>query len=230
MKPVSSKRATIPLQALQEASSPPVYRRGVQYWRRKKVLKYEEHNDGAEVEALVIGSEPQPYKITVSVEENGKFKAVCSCPYFEEICKHSVAVVLTHIARSFPGIRFDTGDSLKEPAQEHGPRAKEILEDPKIVLAALAEPEKITREFTMGVLVLEKPLAFIVGTLPDEIHGKVNILKVPEPMLNVLPEDSYIHKLVKYLLALPQATKGPAGGHRVPRGDEGVVLGQMALC
>lgn len=229
MKPVSSKRATISLQALQEASSPPVYRRGVQYWRRKKVLKYEEHNDGAEVEALVIGSEPQPYKITVSVEDGDKFKAVCSCPYFEEICKHSVAVVLTHIARSFPGIRFETGDSLREPAQEHGPRAKELLEDPKAALAALAA-NSIEREFTMGVLVLEKPLAFIVGTLPDEVHGKVNILKVPEPMLNILSEGSRIHTLVKYLLALPQATKGPAGGHRIPRGDEGVVLGQLALC
>ncbi len=229
MKPVSSKRATISLQALQEAASPPVYRRGVQYWRRKKVLKYEEEKDGAQVEALVIGSEPQPYKITVTVEPDDKFKAVCSCPYFEEICKHSVSVLLTHIARSFPGIRFDTGDALKEPAPEHGPRAKEILEDPKVALAELAS-NNIERDFTMGVLVLEKPLAFIVGTLPDEVHGKVNILKVPEPMLNILPDGSRIHTLVKYLLQLPQATKGPAGGHRIPRGDEGVVLGQLALC
>jgi superfamily II DNA or RNA helicase len=230
MKPVSSKRATISLQALQEAASPPVYRRGVQYWRRKKVLKYEELNEGAEIAALVIGSEPQPYSVNVTVDDNDKFKAVCSCPYFEEICKHSVAVVLTHIAKSFPGIRFDTGDILKEPVMEHGPRAKEILEDPKAALAALASSETIEREFTMGVLVLEKPLAFIVGMLPDEVQGKVNILKVPEQMLNVLSEGSRIHTLVKYLLALPQATKGPAGGHRIPRGDEGVVLAQLALC
>ena len=139
-------------------------------------------------------------------------------------------MVLTHIARSFPGIRFDTGDILKEPVQEHGPRAKEILEDPKTALAALASPETIEREFIMGVLVLEKPLAFIVGTLPQEVQGKVNILKVPEPILSVLADGSRIHTLVKYLLSLPQATKGPAGGHRIPRGDEGVVLGQMALC
>lgn len=229
MKPASGKRTTISLQALMDAASPPVYRRGVQYWRRKKVLKYDEVNDGAEAEALVIGSEPQPYKVTVSVDGNDDFKAVCSCPYFEEICKHSVAVVLTHIARSFPGIRFDTGDSMKEPAPEHGPRAKEILEDPKSALAALIAGEG-EKEFTLGVLVLEKPLAFIVGTLPDEPQGKVNILKVPEPMLNILPEGNRMHTLVKYLLSLPQATKGPAGGHRIPRGDEGVVLGHLALC
>lgn len=230
MKPVSSKRATISLQALQEASSPPVYRRGVQYWRRKKVLKYEEQDDAASVAALVIGSEPQPYSVSVTIDEGDKFKAVCSCPYFEEICKHSVAVVLTHIARSFPGIRFDTGDILKEPVPEHAPRAKEMLEDPKVVLGMLNGAEEIQREATMGVLVLEKPLAFIVGMLPEEVQGKVNILKVPERMQSVLPEGSRIHALVKYLLALPQATKGPAGGHRIPRGDEGVVLGQLALC
>ena len=229
MKPASSKRTTISLQALTDAASPPVYRRGVQYWRRKKVLKYDEINDGAEAEALVIGSEPQPYKITVTVDGNDNFKAVCSCPYFEEICKHSVAVVLTHISRSFPGIRFDTGDSMKEPAPDHGPRAKEILEEPKAALAALAAGD-VQKEFTLGVLVLEKPLAFIVGTLPDEQQGKVNILKVPEPMLHILPEEDRMHTLVKYLLSLPQATKGPAGGHRIPRGDEGVVLGHMALC
>ena len=229
MKPASSKRTTIPLQALTDAASPPVYRRGVQYWRRKKVLKYDENEDGSEAEALVIGSEPQPYKVTLTADGKEGFKAVCSCPYFEEICKHSVSVVLTHIARSFPGIRFDTGDAMKEPPPEHGPRAKEILEEPKAALAALVAGD-VEKEFTLGVLVLEKPLAFIVGTLPDEPQGKVNILKVPEPMLNVLAEGSRMHTLVKYLLALPQATKGPAGGHRIPRGDEGVVLGHLALC
>ncbi|MBY0358929.1 MAG: DEAD/DEAH box helicase [Candidatus Obscuribacterales bacterium] len=226
---MSSKRATINLQSLIDASSPAVYRRGVQYWRRKKVLKYEEKDEGAYVEALVIGSEPQPYKVVVTVEDGDKFKAVCSCPYFEEICKHSVSVVLTHVARSFPGIRFDSGESLKEPPAEHGPRAKELLEDHKVVLAELAN-NSVDREFTLGILVLEKPLAFIVGTLPDEPQGKVNILKVPEPMLQIFPEESRIHKLVKYLLSLPQATKGPAGGHRIPRGDEGVVLGHLSLC
>lgn len=233
MKPVSSKRAIITLEALQEAASPPVYRRGVQYWRRKKVLKYEEREDGSEVEALVIGSEPQPYKVTVSVDAADKFKAVCSCPYFEEICKHSVSVLLTHIARSFPGIRFDTQDMMRDPPPEPGPRAKEILEDPKLALTQLQQTgqgQSPEAEFKLGVLILEKPLAFIVGTLPEEVHGKVNILKVPEPMLSVLPEGSRIHTLVKYLLALPQATKGPAGGHRIPRGDEGVVLAHLALC
>src|ERR1700719_4144134 len=111
MKQVSdSQRMSLSLQSVQEASSEPVYRRGVQYYRRKKVLKYEEIDGGSKLEALVIGSEPQPYKVVVTIDENDNFKAECSCPYFEEVCKHSVAALLTNIARANPGIRFDLNE------------------------------------------------------------------------------------------------------------------------
>ena len=39
-----------------------------------------------------------------------------------------------------------------------------------------------------------------------------------------------MHSLVKYLTSLPQTTKGSAGGHRIPRGEEGIVIGHMSLC
>jgi len=232
MKPTSSKRAALSLEAVQEASSPPVYRRGVQYYRRKKVLKYEEAADASQVEALVIGSEPQPYKVLVEIESPQKFKAECSCPYFEEVCKHSVAVLLTHIAKTFPGVRFDLGepDKGKESSQEAPPRARDVLDDPKTIQASLANNEVDVKDFELGILVLEKPLALIIGTLPEEHVGKVNILKVPAPVLDTLEPDTRIHKLVKYLTMLPQTTKGLAGGHRIPRGEEGIVLGHLGLC
>lgn len=235
MKPISSKRAALSLEAVQEASSPPVYRRGVQYYRRKKVLKYEESPDAAHVEALVIGSEPQPYKVVVEIEDPQKFKAECSCPYFEEVCKHSVAVLLTHIAKTYPGVRFDLGDQEKgrdgQPTGEGAPppRARDLLDDPKTLQANLATSTE-PRDFDLGCLVLEKPLALIIGTLPEEQQGKVNILKVPAPVLDTLDPDSRIYRLVKYLTGLPQTTKGLAGGHRIPRGEEGIVLGHLALC
>jgi SNF2 family DNA or RNA helicase len=231
MKPTSFKRTVLNLKAVQEASSPPVYKRGLQYYRRKKVLKYQENPDGSNVEALVIGSEPQPYKINVTIDGADTFKAECSCPYFEEVCKHSVAVLLTHLARSFPGIRFDLAESDRRDGQQQEQlvRARDILEDIKNIEsmeAAVAEP----KELSFGALILEKPLALIIGTLPEEKQGKVNILKVPPPILDTLPPDSRIYKLVKYLTALPQATKGMAGGHRIPRNDEGIVLGHIGLC
>jgi hypothetical protein len=229
MKPAAGKRFALSLTSVQEASSEPVYRRGVQYYRRKKVLKYDEDESGKNIEALVIGSEPQPYKVNVTVDDPENFKAVCSCPYFEEVCKHSVAVLLTQIARANPGVRFDLNDNEKgrdNGAQaERAPKAKDLLDDPK---APGISPEPA--EFTLGLLVLEKPLALIVGTVPDEPQGKVNILKVPPEVLNIFDPASRIYKLAKYLTSLPQITKGPAGGHRIPRGDEGVVLGHLSLC
>jgi SNF2 family DNA or RNA helicase len=227
MKPVSSKKASISLQAVQDASSEPVYRRGVQYYRRKKVLKYEETDSGKRIEALVIGSEPQPYKVTVTVDEDGQFKAECSCPYFEEVCKHSVAVLLTHIARVNPGIRFDLGDSDRNREQvsaEKSIKARDLLDDPRNTAQA-AEGS----DFTLGLLVLEKPLALIVGTVPEEPQGKVNILKVPPEILAAFEPDSRMYRLTKYLTSLPQTTKGMAGGHRIPRGDEGYVIGHLGL-
>lgn len=222
----SGKKLSLSLSALQEASSEPVYRRGVQYYRRKKVLKYSESDDGSQIEALVIGSEKDAYKIVVDIDSPNSFKAACSCPYFEDVCKHSVAVVLTHIAKHNPGIRFDMADEQKrESPQEKGPRAKELLDDPR---EEGVEPDE--RDFELGLLVLEKPLAMIVGVVPNEPQGKVNILKVPVEVVPTLPPDSRIQRLAKYLTGLPQTTKGPAGGHRIPRGDEGTVIGHLSLC
>jgi SNF2 family DNA or RNA helicase len=227
MKPVSNKRTSISLRSVQEASSEPVYRRGVQYYRRKKVLKYEENDSGAQINALVIGSEPQPYRVTVAINGDDQFKAECSCPYFEEVCKHSVAVLLTHIARLNPGIRFDLADSerSKEVPQERSPKARELLDDPR---SSAMVPDSL--DFVLGLLVLEKPLALIVGTVPNEPQGKANILKVPPEILQTLEPNSRIYRLVKYLTSLPQTTKGIAGGHRIPRGEEGFVIGHLSLC
>lgn len=227
MKPIPGKKTTLSLQAVQDASSEPVYRRGIQYYRRKKVLKYEEGEGGDSVEALVIGSEPQPYKVVAKIDGQDVFKAECSCPYFEEVCKHSVAVLLTYIAKRQPGIRFDLSEPERprDGHEERAPKAKELLDDPKN-----APPEEESQEFSLGVLVLEKPLALILGTIPDEPHGKVNILKIPPQVLEILPANSRIWRLTKYLTMLPQTTKGPAGGHRVPRGEEGAVIGHLSLC
>ena len=154
----SGKKLALTLSSVQEASSEPVYRRGVQYYRRKKVLKYSEDESAGTIEALVIGSEPQPYKIVVTIDSPDVFKADCSCPYFEEVCKHSVAVLLTHINRHNPGARFDLAEpeQRKEGPQEKVPKAKDLLDDPR---EEGVVPD--ARDFELGLLVLEKPLAMI---------------------------------------------------------------------
>jgi len=255
MKPASQRKLGISLIAVQEAASEPVYRRGVQYYRRKKVLKYEESPIGDYIEALVIGSEPQPYKVTVQVINSNEFKTECSCPYFEELCKHSIAVLLTHIARVAPGTRFDLAesDSSRDNGQERASKAKDLLDDPRTLvskamnvqseqadeiasqsasantdIAALLSPTH--PEVTLGMLILEKPLALIVGVIPDTPQGKVNILKVPPETMDTFESGSRMYRLIKYLASLPQTTKGTAGGHRIPRGEEGIVVGHLSIC
>ncbi len=237
---VSNNRKHLSLSAVQDASSEPVYKRGVQYYRRKKVLKYEESDDKGHIVALVIGSEPQPYRVEVNIADENTFTAVCSCPYFEPVCKHSVAVLLTHIAKVKPGIRFDVHEGDRRNGQqekEKAPKAKDYLEDPyakdsKEPAKDLAQDNGNLEEptFELGLLVLEKPLALIVGIIPEKVEGKVNILKVPPEVVGTLEEGSRLHKLASYLTDLPQTTKGQAGGHRIPRGDEGLVLGHLSLC
>ena len=245
----------ISLTAVQQAASEPVYRRGVQYYRRKKVLKYEENPANNYIEALVIGSEPQPYKVAVNVTNSEEFKAECSCPYFEDLCKHSIAVLLTHIAKAAPGTRFDLAesDSSRENGQDRASKAKDLLDDPKAIVnksgsnesdnsapntvpikevskEPLSELIPTHPEITLGMLVLEKPLALIVGVMPDTPQGKVNILKVPPETMQTFEPNSRMYRLIKYLTSLPQTTKGTAGGHRIPRGEEGIVVGHLSIC
>lgn len=224
MKPVSTKREVLNLACVQAASSDGVYRRGVQYFRRKKVLKYEENEK--HIEALVIGSEPQPYRIKVEIQDADHFIAECSCPYFEEVCKHSVSVLLTHIARHNPGIRFEMTDGERPRETEEAPRAKDLLE----AAPATKVIEVDANAIELGVLILERPLALIIGIIPPQPQGKVNILKIQPEFCNFLEPDSNSYKLAKYLTLLPQATKGQAGGHRIPRGDEGIVLAHARTC
>ena len=99
------------------------------------------------------------------------------------------------------------------------------MDDPKV-----PGEEPACADFQLGLLVLEKPLALIVGTVPGEPHGKANILKVPLEVLNLYESNSRIYRLAKYLTSLPQTTKGPLGGHRIPRGDEACVVGHLSLC
>ncbi len=213
------------LKFLQEKSSEPVYKRGLQYYRRRKVLRYEELKDKNGLEALVIGSEPQPYKVELVFKDLGDFDVNCSCPYFEAVCKHSVAAVLHYLSKINPNLRFELSELNSDSQSEKTPKAKDFL-DENILQTDLVDSEHLD----LGVLILEKPLAFIVGIIPAETVGKINILKLPQELSQTYSHNKLCQKLIDYLLALPQTTKGNAGGHRIPRFDEGFVLNFARHC
>ena len=72
------------------------FERGVRYFLRGAIFNQVIY--GMELRALCKGSAPEPYKLKVSLTEDGIDDLYCSCPYSGAgICKHLVALLLTYI-------------------------------------------------------------------------------------------------------------------------------------
>lgn len=47
------------------------------------------------------GSQPEPYFVTATLDENGVVEASCTCPYeYGGACKHVVALLITYVRRA----------------------------------------------------------------------------------------------------------------------------------
>src|ERR1700722_10901266 len=83
------------------------FERGRAYWRKGAVRDIEIKEDGYLITARVRGTEPRPYKVTVSIAPGRPLKpggftrpyigSECSCPVGVG-CKHAVAVCLQALA------------------------------------------------------------------------------------------------------------------------------------
>lgn len=72
------------------------YNRGQSYYERGAVSDVVRR--GETVQADVKGSQYQPYTVTIEFDDAGVARTNCSCPYDHGgICKHRVAVLLTHV-------------------------------------------------------------------------------------------------------------------------------------
>ncbi len=219
-KVIKSPAALLTLKAVQDGASEGVFGRGARYFLRNRVVDYQEP-DLQNIKAQVSGSEEQPYQVAITLTEVGKFESTCSCPYFEEICKHRVAVLLQYLQRRDRNLRNQVKDLL-EQARDRREELPAI--DPKDFLDTTGLAIATDPAFEMGFLLLPRPMALILGIMPAQPTGKVNILKIPPQALQILPEADPARRLADYLIALPQNIAGEAGGHRVPLGQEGVVL------
>lgn len=79
---------------LQERTIPQSLEKGERYFMNDRVL--EPFRRGTSLEARVQGSRPSPYRVDVTLTEEGRVqKASCTCPYsYGGDCKHIVAVIL----------------------------------------------------------------------------------------------------------------------------------------
>gem|GEM_PF-3014773 len=222
-KPLKPQAKTgLTLKAVRQGSSEPVFMRGIRYFLRNRVVQYSE-TDPQHMTARVSGSGSEPYSVDVEITGTEAFRSTCSCPYFEEVCKHGVAVLLTYLQRRDRNLRQSVKELL-EQARDQRDEKEAPGPDPKELLNPQELDPTAPRDFQMGLLLLPRPLAVILGILPTQATGKVNILKIPPVALGTLPEASPARRLAEYLVALPQAITGSAGGHRVPQGQEGIVL------
>src|SRR5210317_1825913 len=76
---------------------PAFIRRGLEYFKNKKVIRLNTYNDDQLIRASVSGSESHPYQLQIRLrQENGvieEIKGRCSCPV-QFNCKHVVASLL----------------------------------------------------------------------------------------------------------------------------------------
>ena len=82
--------------AVRDLARPQSYDRGENYYDRGAVREVVRR--GSHLRAAVEGSQYEPYRIQIELDDTGIVDTTCSCPYDHGgICKHRVAVLLTYI-------------------------------------------------------------------------------------------------------------------------------------
>ncbi|MBX6378125.1 MAG: SWIM zinc finger family protein, partial [Clostridia bacterium] len=136
-----------------------LFRRGEDYFRQGRVLRWERTSDG--LEGRVQGSRPKPYHVAV-IWDDGAVWSTCTCPFSGDVCKHAVALVLAASAADrsatgardeplepFPATRRPPGSAAsseeRQPPAPRRPKRRALpepaREDWREVLARALAPE-----------------------------------------------------------------------------------------
>jgi uncharacterized Zn finger protein len=119
-------------------AAPEVFKRGVNYWKNGEVLDLALR--GGKLTASVMGSEDEPYAVSIRLSDGDIETVDCSCPYEGSgACKHIVATLLAYIAN--PG------------AVPSKPSIEDLLKalDRDALLHLVAKRASFDRDFTAWV-------------------------------------------------------------------------------
>ena len=94
---------------IRQWTTEPYYRRGLVYYQEDRVVS--PHREGDMLKAQCEGSRPSPYRVEVTLDDEGIAFAWCSCPLASPGCKHVVAVLLTWV---HDPDSFTARDTLKD--------------------------------------------------------------------------------------------------------------------
>eukprot|EP00741_Cyanophora_paradoxa_P005117 tig00000863_g4959.t1 len=235
------EESTLTLEGVRAACSRPVFGRGSRTFFKRLVAEYSEEPAASTVRGRVVGSDPAspPYEVRVRLpaERGGRPECECSCPYVEDVCKHSVALMLQHLALrdrrlrdKLQGIRAEEQEAQRLERAQGGQRAGvRALEPPRPGDFDFEAVGALPR-LHVGLQIIPHPLALLFGLVPKEAFGKASILKIPEAAAAAIPPGTPARALVEYLRGQPSAIAGSAGGHRVPAGFEGAALDFARRC
>jgi len=82
--------------AVRRLARPQSFERGENYYEQNAVIEIRRR--GETLQADVEGSQYEPYRVRIELDETGVVETTCSCPYDHGgNCKHNVAVLLTYI-------------------------------------------------------------------------------------------------------------------------------------
>lgn len=83
---------------IREHATAASFERGYDYYRLNQVTGLEQR--GTTLFAQVVGSDYEPYRITIGLAAEGVASQYCTCPYsYGGWCKHVVAVLLTYLKK-----------------------------------------------------------------------------------------------------------------------------------
>jgi uncharacterized Zn finger protein len=81
---------------IRRLARPQSFERGENYYEQNAVIDIRRR--GEALQADVEGSQYEPYRVRIELDDTGIIETTCSCPYDHGgICKHRVAVLLTYI-------------------------------------------------------------------------------------------------------------------------------------
>lgn len=76
-----------------QSTPPKIYDRGEEYYENGAITEITRR--GNEIDAMVEGSQYEPYHVKILFDNKGLNGCHCSCPYEDDFCKHIVATLLT---------------------------------------------------------------------------------------------------------------------------------------
>lgn len=187
--------------------SPKIYRRGINYYNRKRIEKYhikEVEDYIYQIKSVVSGT--RNYKLESYIEiindDEIHLESSCSCPYdWEEFCKHEVAVFHKFFTEDYPKIKTDY--SLNKNYQKLLDLSNNYNQDQidKLSYELKGLIDQSLRNFKL-VIESDQLTDFILNDIIDGLNGEIydiyynDILKdnFYGDELNLLEKLSYLEK------------------------------------